>query len=76
MEPERIRIKTNTIKVQQLLKWAGVAQTGGQAKEMIERGEVSVNGERELHRGRQLLPGDSVQLADGREFILVGWGEE
>ena len=76
MEPERVRINTDRIKVQQLLKWVGAAQTGGQAKEMIARGEESVNGEREYQRGRQLLPGDLVQLADGRSFILVGRGEE
>jgi ribosome-associated protein len=76
LEPEQVRIETETIKVQQLLKWVGAAATGGEAKEMIARGEVAVNGEPELKRGRQLHPGDLVQLADGRSFILVGRGEE
>lgn len=76
MEPEQVRIETETIKVQQLLKWVGAAATGGEAKEMIARGEVAVNGEPELKPGRQLHPGDLVQLADGRSFILVGRGEE
>ena len=54
MEPVDVVIKTETIKLEQFLKWAGVVQTGGEAKLLIQDGYVYVNGEEELRRGRQL----------------------
>lgn len=50
----------NTIKLDQFLKWAGVAQTGGEAKLLIQSGEVIVNGTIETRRGRKLAKGDRV----------------
>ncbi len=50
----------STIKLNQFLKWVGAAQTGGEAKLMIQDGEVKVNGTIETRRGRQLITGDSV----------------
>jgi ribosome-associated protein len=52
------------IKLDQFLKWQGVADTGGQAKWMIQNGEVRVNGEVETRRGRKLVEGDSVTVAE------------
>jgi ribosome-associated protein len=49
-----------TIKLDQFLKFVGVASTGGEAKLMIQGGEVKVNGETETRRGRKLVIGDSV----------------
>ena len=49
-----------TIKLDQFLKWVGVAQTGGEAKLMIQGGLVKVNGATETRRGRKLVMGDSV----------------
>lgn len=49
-----------TIKLDQFLKWVGAAQTGGEAKLMIQGGEVKVNGTIETRRGRKLVEGDSV----------------
>jgi ribosome-associated protein len=51
------------IKLDQFLKLVGAAQTGGQAKILIQEGEVLVNGEVETRRGRKLLAGDQVTLA-------------
>ncbi|MCX8033368.1 MAG: RNA-binding S4 domain-containing protein [Thermoleophilia bacterium] len=48
----------------QLLKLAGVVYTGGQAKQLITSGAVSVNGEVETRRGRKLAPGDRVTVGD------------
>ncbi len=56
-----IRITGDTIRLGQLLKLAGVAAGGAEAKAMIARGEVTVNGEPELRRGRQLHPGDVLR---------------
>ena len=52
----------NTIKLDQFLKWVGVAQTGGEAKIMIQGGEVKVNGVNERRRARKLVAGDSVTV--------------
>lgn len=51
---------TATIKLDQFLKWVGAAQTGGEAKLLIQDGQVQVNGELELRRGRKLVAGDRV----------------
>lgn len=51
-----------TIKLDQFLKWVGAAQTGGEAKIMIQGGEVKVNGTTETRRARKLLEGDSVSV--------------
>lgn len=50
------------IKLDQFLKWVGVAQTGGEAKMLIQSGEVQVNGKVETRRGRKLMEGDRVSL--------------
>ncbi len=57
-----VAIRTDTIALGALLKWARLAATGGQAKELIRRGLVRVNGEIERRRGRQVRPGDVVQV--------------
>lgn len=51
-----------TIKLDQFLKFVGVASTGGEAKLMIQGGGVKVNGETETRRGRKLVIGDSVMI--------------
>lgn len=53
-------IATGTIKLDQFLKVVGMVQSGGQAKLLIQAGEVKVNGAVETRRGRKLLLGDRV----------------
>ncbi|MBD1823917.1 RNA-binding S4 domain-containing protein [Cyanobacteria bacterium FACHB-DQ100] len=53
-------IQDDTIKLDQFLKFQGLAQTGGQAKLLIQSGEVRVNGKIETRRGRKLVKGDRV----------------
>ncbi|MDQ3934391.1 MAG: RNA-binding S4 domain-containing protein [Actinomycetota bacterium] len=57
------------IRLGQLLKLAGVAGGGGEAKEMLAAGGVRVNGEPEERRGRQLRDGDLVEV--GEEALRV-----
>ena len=47
-------ISTETIELEALLKWAGLARTGGEAKMRIQGGEIRVNGAPERRRGRLL----------------------
>jgi ribosome-associated protein len=63
-----------TIKLDQFLKLAQVVATGGQAKQLIQDGQVRVNGEVELRRGRKLVAGDVV-LVDGEELVVAEEGE-
>ncbi|MBW4655780.1 MAG: RNA-binding S4 domain-containing protein [Kaiparowitsia implicata GSE-PSE-MK54-09C] len=58
-----------SIKLDQFLKWANVAQTGGEAKLLIQAGEVMVNGEVDTRRGRKLVEGDRVNVL-GKTFIV------
>lgn len=58
-----ITITTEFIKLQDLLKFANLAQTGGEAKERVQAGEALVNGEPCLQRGRKIRPGDRVSFA-------------
>ena len=62
------------IKLDQFLKLTGVVPTGGQAKQLIQAGQVWVNGEVETRRGRKLRLGDAVVVAG--QVWQVGWDGE
>ena len=64
METEKIAIRTEFIKLDSFLKYAGLAETGGQAKDAIQAGAVLVNGEVCTMRGKKLRPGDLVTTPD------------
>jgi ribosome-associated protein len=57
-------ISTEFIKLESLLKFEGVAETGGDAKLLIQEGQVQVNGEVCTMRGKKIRPGDVVTLGD------------
>ena len=59
-----IAISTETIRLGQLLKLANVIDSGSDAKLLLAEGEVTVNGEVETRRGRQLRAGDVMELDD------------
>ena len=59
-----IEIKTEYIKLDSALKYCGVAENGAHAKELVLDGEVTVNGEKELRRGRKLYKGDVFKIFD------------
>lgn len=58
-----------TIRLDQFLKSQGIVSTGGQAKLLIQDGAVTVNGEVEMRRRRQLRPGDVVTLGDEQATV-------
>jgi ribosome-associated protein len=64
IEPRDVAIAGEMIRLGQLLKLAGLADSGGDARELIRDGVVHVNGETETRRGRQLRRGDLVQAGD------------
>lgn len=59
-----IEINTEYIKLDSALKFAGIAENGAHAKELILDGEVKVNGEMELRRGKKLYKGDKFKIFD------------
>ena len=59
-----IHIETEYIKLQDLLKFAAAVSTGGEAKILIQEGDVTVNGEVCTMRGRKIRPGDDIALRD------------
>lgn len=69
METRTVSISTEFIKLDALLKFAGLCDTGGEAKERIQNGEASVNGEVCTMRGKKLRPGDVVELSGVRVSI-------
>lgn len=59
-----LQIRGDMIRLGQLLQYAGVADSGGEAKQLLAAGAVAVNDEPETRRGRQLHPGDVVAVGD------------
>lgn len=70
MKQETVKITTEFIKLQDLLKFAGVCMTGGEAKLAVQGGDVSVNGEVCAMRGKKLRPGDVVEVG-GQVRLIV-----
>ena len=70
---ENVTITTEYIKLQDLLKFANAVSTGGEAKNVIQDGLVSVNGEVCTMRGRKIRPGDSVKF--GGEVFSVSYAD-
>jgi ribosome-associated protein len=61
--PREIPIREQTIRLGQLLKLAGLADSGADARELVQEGAARVNGQVETRRGRQLHRGDVVEVA-------------
>ena len=70
MEKATVQIRTEFIKLQDLLKFAGAVETGGDAKLIIQEGRVSVNGEVFTMRDKKMRPGDRAVI-DGELELSV-----
>ena len=62
MEKTQVSISTEYIKLDQLIKYAGIAYSGAEAKDMVINGYASVNGEVCTMRGKKIRSGDVVTL--------------
>ena len=62
---EEIAIRTEFIKLDALMKFSALAESGGEAKQLIGEGLVKVNGEVCLQRGKKIFPGDKISF-DGQ----------
>lgn len=68
-----VTIRTEYIKLDQFLKFTGMAATGGDAKELVATGQILVNGQACTMRGKKLRPGDRVEA--GGKCYEVAAGE-
>jgi ribosome-associated protein len=68
-EQNVVRISDESIKLGQFLKLSDLVDTGADAKGLLARGLVRVNGDVETRRGRQLATGDVVECA-GRKVVV------
>lgn len=69
MEYIQLRDSDDFIKLGQALKASGLVESGADAKQVIQDGEVTVNGEVDIRRGRKLYDGDTVEYGDKKIFI-------
>ncbi|MCI9605878.1 MAG: RNA-binding S4 domain-containing protein [Oscillospiraceae bacterium] len=70
MQEQTVNITTEYIKLDALLKFAGAVETGGEAKQAVQEGQVTVNGEVCTMRGKKCRPGDVVVL-DGMRIVVA-----
>ena len=66
---EKIRINTEFIKLEALLKYASLVSSGGEAKMLIQDGQVSVNGEICTMRGKKIRSGDKVSFGENEVIV-------
>jgi ribosome-associated protein len=64
-----VPIRAEPIELSQFLKFAGAAESGGQAKQAIADGEVQLNGVVETRKGKKLVAGDKVTFA-GQTLVV------
>lgn len=70
MEKSEVKITTEFIKLDSLMKFSGLTETGGFAKELIQQGLVKVNGEVCTMRGKKIRPGDKISI-EGYEVTVI-----
>ncbi len=68
---KEIAITEEYIKLGQLLKLAGIADSGAHAKILILNGHIKVNGKQELRRGRKLMKGDTIESAENEPMVII-----
>ena len=68
---QKIYIRDEFIKLGQVLKLAGLVESGLDAKYAIQGGEVTLNGEVETQRGKKCVPGDVISF-EGNSFVIEG----
>ncbi|MGL4798192.1 MAG: RNA-binding S4 domain-containing protein [Cellulosilyticaceae bacterium] len=67
---KQIKVTTEFIKLDQLMKFGEMVQTGGEAKMLIAQGLVLVNDEICTQRGKKIRPGDTVEF-DGETYNII-----
>lgn len=68
---KEIKIETEFIKLDQFLKYAGIVQTGGEAKMMIKDGMIKLNKKVVIERGKKIRKDDIIEIEDYDTFVVV-----
>lgn len=71
MKEIKVKIKTEFIKLDSLLKFAGLVESGADGKLIVQEGRIKVNGEVCLMRGKKIRPGDKVQIDEINSCLTV-----
>lgn len=67
-----VAIETPYIQLDQFLKWAGILESGGQIKPLLEDGMILLNGAVASERRKKLYPGDTVAIKGMGEWRVTG----
>ncbi|ERI90532.1 S4 domain protein [Clostridiales bacterium oral taxon 876 str. F0540] len=67
---KEIKISTEFIKLDAFLKWSGAVGMGSEAKIVVQNGEVKLNGNIEVQRGKKLVKGDIIEFA-GESYKII-----
>ncbi|EOC99435.1 S4 domain-containing protein YaaA [Caldisalinibacter kiritimatiensis] len=67
---KEVSIDTEYIKLDQFLKYVNIVGSGGQAKLLIQDGQIKVNGEVTLQRGKKIKSGDKVEVSNGDIYVV------
>jgi ribosome-associated protein len=66
---KKIEVLREPVELFKILKFEGIAASGGEAKSLIAEGQVSVNGEVETRKRKKIVSGDIIELA-GEKFLI------
>ena len=72
---QTIEINTETIQLDQLLKWAGIIESGGQVKLLLADELIKLNGAIETAKRRKIKPGDIIEIVGEGTWKVVRQGE-
>jgi ribosome-associated protein len=67
---KEIKINTDIIKLDAFLKWSGIASMGSEAKFYIQEGQIKLNGNVEMQRGKKLTKGDIIEFK-GESYKII-----
>lgn len=70
--PRIVLVRATPLELSQFIKFGGLAESGGEAKQLISEGRVLLNGVVETRKSKPLAPGDRVTLGDQTIVVQVG----
>jgi ribosome-associated protein len=70
--PREVRVREVPIELCQFIKFGGLADSGGAAKQLVAEGEVLLNSARETRKRKQLIAGDQVTVAGQTIVVRLG----
>jgi len=69
---EEIAINSSVIQLDQFLKWAGIVESGGQVKSLVDAKAIMVNNRIVIERRKKIIPGDIIELRGSGTWKVIG----